>query len=114
MGLNHKNLDQRTRTIMLAEIVTDKSAGNTLYLSDNLNQQGRVDYQGLIRDAARSGQRRDAGICDSRTTSIRRETPQLKSGEFSKASSDAPQRHEMLAEGESTASTFVPSVRVTI
>jgi len=39
---------------MLAEIERD-IAGNTLYLSDNLNQQGRVDYPGLIRDAARSG-----------------------------------------------------------
>jgi hypothetical protein len=54
MGLDYRNLDARTRTLMVAEIDRD-IANKPLYLSDNLNPQGRIDYPGLIRSAATAG-----------------------------------------------------------
>jgi hypothetical protein len=54
MGLNYRNLDGRTRKLMLAEIERDIAEGK-LYLSDNLNEEGRAIYPELIRAAARNG-----------------------------------------------------------
>lgn len=99
MGLDYKNLDQRTRTIMLAEIERD-IAGNTLYLSDNLNQQGRADYPGLIRDAARSGNDVTLAAAIQGRLNSHEKPRKLKSGEFSKAPVMRSNAHEMLAEGE--------------
>ena len=54
MALAYRNLDDRTRILMLSEIESD-IATQRLFLSDNLNSQGRADYPDLLRDAARSG-----------------------------------------------------------
>jgi len=99
MGLDYRNLDDRTRTLMLGEIDRDM-AQNTLFLSDNLNPQGRADYPELLRTAARTGT--DvmlAGSIQGRLNS--HEKPRrLKSGEFSKPPLMRSNAHEMLAEGE--------------
>lgn len=54
MGLAYRNLDERTRKLMLSEIERDVAA-DKLYESDNLNIQGKRDYPDLLRNAARSG-----------------------------------------------------------
>ena len=54
MGLDYRNLDARTRTLMLAEVERD-IAGKTLFLSDNLSPQGQVDYANLLKAAAQTG-----------------------------------------------------------
>ena len=54
MGLEYKNLYERTRKFMVEEIERD-IAKNALFLSDNLNPQGKIDYPNLIRNAAMSG-----------------------------------------------------------
>jgi hypothetical protein len=54
MGLNYHHLDHRTRAFMVTEIDRDIELGS-LFLSDNLNAKGRVDYPDLIRAAARDG-----------------------------------------------------------
>ncbi len=54
MALQYRNLDARTRTLMIEEIERDITAG-TLFFSDNLTLQGRTDYPDLIRAAAREG-----------------------------------------------------------
>ena len=50
MGLTYANLDQRTRALMLAEVNFDVKQGS-LYLSPRLAEQGRRDYEGLLRSA---------------------------------------------------------------
>lgn len=99
MGLNYKNLDQRTRTIMLAEIERD-IADKTLYLSDNLTQQGQTDYPDLIRDAARSGSDVTLAATIQRRLNSHEKPRKLQSGGFSKAPVMRSNAHEMLAEGE--------------
>lgn len=99
MGLNYKNLDQRTRTIMLAEIERD-IAGNSLYLSDSLNPQGRADYPRLIRDAARSGSGVTLAAAIQGRLNSHEKPRKLKSGDFSKAPVMRSNAHDMLAEGE--------------
>jgi hypothetical protein len=54
MGMTFRNLDARTRASVLAEIDRD-IADTSLYLSDNLSQNGRADYPALIRKAAQTG-----------------------------------------------------------
>lgn len=99
MGLTYRNLDERTRELMLAEIERDIVA-NTLFLSDNLNPQGRVDYPNLIRATAMSGS--DVTLStDIRSRLNMHEKPRkLKSGGFSKPPVMRSNAHEMLAEGE--------------
>lgn len=99
MGLDYRNLDERTRKLMLAEIERDIAA-NTLYLSDNLNPQGRIDYPDLIRNAAKSGD--DVGLAADISSRLNAyEKPrQLKSGKLSKPPVMRSSAHEMLAEGE--------------
>jgi len=84
---------------MLAEIERD-IAGNTLYLSDNLSEQGRLDYPQLLRDAARGGS--DASLAAALRSRLNsHEKPRkLKSGDFSKPPVMRSNAHEMLAEGE--------------
>ena len=99
MGLDYRNLDARTRTLMLVEIDKDIADG-TLFLSDNLNSQGRTDYPNLIRAAATAGSDVTlAGEILGRLNS--HEKPRrLKSGEFSKPPAMPSNAHERLAEGE--------------
>ncbi|MFG0256723.1 MAG: hypothetical protein ACF8GE_02360 [Phycisphaerales bacterium JB043] len=99
MGLEYKNLDDRTRQLMLAEIERDVDM-STLYVSDNLNERGKAEYSGLLREAA------EAGSDNTLATSIQgllnsHEKPRrLKSGGFSKPPVMRSNAHIMLAEGE--------------
>ena len=99
MALNYRNLDARTRVIMLTEIDRDV-ASQSLYISDNLNPQGRIDYPRLLKEAAQLGD--DARLAveiDSRLNT--HEKPrQLKGGGYSKPPLMRRNAHEMLAEGE--------------
>src|SRR5438552_10446078 len=47
-----RNLDQRTRQLMLEEIAMDVSSG-LLSLSPRLSEVGKRDYPGLLQEAAR-------------------------------------------------------------
>ena len=99
MGLTYRNLDERTRELMLAEIERD-IAMNTLFLSDNLNPQGKSDYPDLIRTAAMNGS--DVTLAaDLRSRLNTHEKPRkLKTGGLSKPPVMRSNAHEMLAEGE--------------
>lgn len=99
MGLDFKNLDQRTRALMLAEIESDIAA-NRLYLSDNLSQTGRIDYPALIKEAARSGSDVTLAAAIRSRLNTHEKPRQLKSGAFSKPPVMRSNAHEMLAEGE--------------
>ncbi len=99
MGLEYKNLDERTRTLMLAEIERDIAA-KTLYLSENLNPQGKANYPDLVRTAARSGSDVTLGAAIRDRLNPHEKPRRLKSGEFSKAPVMRSNAHEMLAEGE--------------
>jgi len=99
MALAYRNLDERSRRLMLAEIERDITA-RTLFLSENLSPQGRTDYPNLLRNAARTGS--DATLAaEIRSRLNTHEKPrQLKSGQFSKPPVMRSNAHEMLAEGE--------------
>ncbi len=99
MGLNYLHLDETTRAFMLAEIERDIAA-DTLYVSDNLTPQGRLDYPELLRAAARAGT--DVTLADSlgRLLNTHEKPRQLKSGGFTKPPVMRRNAHEMLAEGE--------------
>ena len=99
MGLEYKNLDDQNRALMLAETERD-IASNTLFLSDNLSPQGKMDYPALLKSAATNGNDVTlAAEIKSRLNS--HEKPRkLKSGGFSKAPVMRSNAHEMLAEGE--------------
>ena len=99
MGLEYKNLDERTRTLMLAEIERD-IAGETLYVSENLNSQGQADYPDLIRAAARSGSDVTLGAAILGRLNPYEKPRKLKSGKLSKPPKMRSNAHEMLAEGE--------------
>jgi hypothetical protein len=99
MGLDYRNLDERTRTLMLAEIERDSAEG-TLYLSDNLNAQGRSDYPHLIRAAARTGSDLTLAAALQNRLNSHEKPRKLKSGGFSKPPVMRSNAHEMLAEGE--------------
>jgi len=99
MALAYRNLDERIRNLMLAEIERDVTA-NKLHLSDNLSPQGKLDYPDLLRNAAKTGTDLTlaAQIKDRLNT---HEKPRLlKSGAFSKPPVMRSNAHEMLAEGE--------------
>lgn len=99
MGLDYKNLDERTRALMIVEIQQDIDSG-TLFLSDNLNQQGRVDYQSLLVAATRVGND-DSLAAELKSRLNSHEKPRrLQSGGFSKPPVMRSNAHEMLAEGE--------------
>ena len=99
MGLDYKDLDERTRTLMLAEIDRDISA-NALYLSGNLSPGGQADYPGLIKEAARTGSDEALGLSILNRLNPYEKPRQLKSGKFSKPPKMRSNAHEMLAEGE--------------
>ena len=99
MGLDYKHLDARTRELMLAEIDRDIDV-STLYLSDNLSDQGKAQYPDLIRDAARDGN--DDGLASAiRGRLNSHEKPRrLKSGGYSKPPVMRSNAHQILGEGE--------------
>lgn len=99
MGLEYKDLDERTRAFMLAEIERDIAA-KTLYLSENLNPQGQADYPDLLRTAARSGSDDTFGSVIRDRLNPYEKPRRLKSGQFSKPPAMRSNAHEMLAEGE--------------
>jgi len=99
MGLHYDDLDDRTRTLMLAEIERDV-AGGTLFLSENLSPQGRTDYPVLIRAAARSGSDVTLAAAILSRLNPYEKPRRLKSGAFSKPPVMRSNAHEMLAEGE--------------
>lgn len=99
MGLNYRNLDTRTRALMAKEIEGDLAQGK-LYLSDNLNEQGRRDYPDLIKAAVAAGSD-DSLAADIRPRLNTHEKPHvLRSGKLSKPPVMRSNAHEMLAEGE--------------
>lgn len=99
MGLIYRNLDERTRQLMVKEIDRDIEAGS-LYISDNLNQEGRLRYPSLLLDAAKEGT--DSGLATKILGLLNpREKPRrLKSGGLSAPPKMRSNAHEMLAEGE--------------
>lgn len=99
MALAYRNLDERTRNLMVAEIERDVAA-HTLFLSDNLSAQGRNDYPNLLRNAARTGN--DVTLAaEIRSRLNSHEKPRaLKDGSFSKPPVMRSNAHEMLGEGE--------------
>jgi len=99
MGLEYRNLDERTRSLMLAEIERD-IAENSLFLSDNLSPQGRADYPDLLRAAARGGSDVTLGTAILGRLNSHEKPRRLKSGELSKPPVMRSNAHEMLAEGE--------------
>ena len=99
MGLEYRDLDERTRTLMLEEIDL-ASADGSLYLSDNLTTEGKAEYPDLLRAAAREGNDETlANEIHGRLNAFEKPR-QLKSGAFSKAPKMRSNAHEMLAEGE--------------
>lgn len=54
MGLNYKNLDDKTRKFMLEEIAWDVERG-AVYISNYLNDAGAAAWVDLLREAASSG-----------------------------------------------------------
>lgn len=99
MGLNYRNLDDRTRKLMLAEIEHDIAKGE-LYLSDNLNEEGRAVYPDLIRAAASIGNDVTLAAAIRLRLNSHEKPRRLKSGELSKPPVMRVNAHEMLAEGE--------------
>ena len=99
MGLDYKNLNEQTRKLMLAEIERDIAA-NTLFLSDNVNPQGRIDYPNLIQNAAISGSDVTLATDISSRLNPHEKPRRLKSGKLSKPPVMRSNAHEMLAEGE--------------
>jgi len=54
MPYEFRNLDARTRRLMLQEVERDIAAG-VLYLSPRLSEQGQGDYPNLLKGAIREG-----------------------------------------------------------
>jgi len=54
MGLHLENLDERTRQHMVKELERDTANGK-LYLSSRLNEQGKKEYENLLRQALQNG-----------------------------------------------------------
>jgi len=99
MGFEYRNLDERTRRLMLFEIDQDIKAG-TLFISDNLSPQGKKDYPNLLRNAATNGTDIMLGA-DIKGRLNSHEKPRLlKSGKYSNPPVMRSNAHEMLAEGE--------------
>ncbi|MBU1220277.1 hypothetical protein KKF34_01260 [Myxococcota bacterium] len=98
MALNYKELDERTRNLMLREIELDIS-NNDLYISDNLNQMGQINYPDLIREAARQGSDITLGEAILNFLNLYEKQRKLKNGSYSRPKMRC-NAHEMLAEGE--------------
>ena len=99
MPLNYLHLDDRTRRLMLDEIERD-IASDTLYISENLSEQGRRGYPDLLRTAARDGNDGTFGVALRSCLNSHEKPRRLRSGELSKPPVMRSNAHEMLAEGE--------------
>lgn len=99
MALNYRNLDDRTRALMLSEIQRDIDSGN-LYLSGNLSQQGQFDYPDLLRAAVRDGDDESLASDLLKCLNSHEKPRQLKTGGYSKPPVMRSNAHEMIAEGE--------------
>ncbi|MFS8172344.1 hypothetical protein [Vreelandella titanicae] len=99
MGLNFRNLDDRTRALMLSEIDRDITA-STLYLSDNLSEHGKEKYPELLQDAVRTGNDDTLAMAIRGHLNSHEKPRKLKTGGFSKPPVMRINAHEMLAEGE--------------
>lgn len=99
MGLNYRNLDERTRTLMLEEIERDIAA-NALFLSENLSPQGQIDYPDLLRAAARAGDDVTLGAGIQSRLNSHEKPKKLEGGRLSKPSVMRSNAHEMLGQGE--------------
>ena len=99
MGLEYRDLEDSTRTLMLAEIERDVAA-NTLYISKRLTVLGQAQYPALLQGAARGGS--DETLARQLRTLLNDlEDPRpTKSGRLSKPRKMPKDAHEMLAEGE--------------
>jgi len=99
MGLTYKNLDEKTRQLMLLEIERDILEGS-LYVSDNLNPHGQRIYPDLIKAAAKDEDDVTFATAIRRELNAYEKPRKLKSGGFSKPPIMRVNAHEMLAEGE--------------
>lgn len=54
MGLDYRDLDAETRSLMVEEIDIDVANGS-LYLSNYLNEAGRSNWPTLLREASQHG-----------------------------------------------------------
>jgi len=99
MGLEYRNLDEKTRQFMLDEIAEDISA-DKLYKSYNLNQQGKKDYPALIKTAAKNGNDLTLAKEIKSRLNTHQKPRKLKSGKYSNPPVMRKDAHEMLAEGE--------------
>jgi hypothetical protein len=99
MGLAYRNMDERTRRLMLAEIERDVAASK-LFLSDNLSPQGKKDYPDLLRRAVASGTDVTLAADIKNRLNTHEKPRRLNSGAFSKPPVMRSNAHEMLAEGE--------------
>ena len=97
MGLDYRNLDARTRNLMLVEIEHD---GPRIYLSKNLTPNGEAEYPDLLRAAARSGSDETLAADILSRLNSHEKPRRKKSGGFSKAPVMRCNAHQMLAEGE--------------
>ena len=99
MPLSYKNLDDRTRALMLSEIQRDIEAG-TLYLSENLTQQGSLEYPEMLKTASKCGDDGTLAGALLKYLNSHEKPRQLKAGGLSKPPVMRSNAHEMLAEGE--------------
>lgn len=99
MGLVYDSLNLATRAAMKREIEADRTAG-TLYLSDNLNEQGKAEYPQLLLAAADGGS--DDSLANqlfTRLNSHEKPRTNSKTGAVTTPKMRA-NAHTMLAEGE--------------
>ncbi|MRS13260.1 MAG: hypothetical protein EG823_09395 [Actinobacteria bacterium] len=99
MPFEFKNLDERTRALMVDEIDLDAADG-TLYLSDNLSPGGCQAYPALLRTAAESGDESTLASALASCLNSHEKPRKLKGGGFSKPPIMRANAHQMLAEGE--------------
>ncbi len=99
MGLNYRELDARTRELMVLEIRRDVASGR-LFISDNLNAEGRTAYPDLLDAAARDGNDVTLAAAIVSRLNTHEKPRKLKSGNLSKPPVMRLNAHEMLAEGE--------------
>ena len=101
MAMEYLNLDDRTRSFMLAEINSDHANGR-LHMSKNLNPIGIAAFPEILKIAASRGN--DVSLAQAILPNLNsHEQPRrLQSGRYSAAPIMLSNAHEMLAEGEFT------------
>lgn len=99
MGLDYKNLDERTRRFMLEEVDADTEAAK-LYFSSYLSERGKTDWPALLRDAAKGGNDVSFGN-ELRKNERLNKTAQRKKKNGGYTTVNVPiTAHETLSEGE--------------